>query len=1059
MALKPVTDPRLLQSLNGGGAPTMPQPVLAVPNTDMQHDNLNQDRQVDISGASLDVSRANSAREAHSSLIDNAGKLASRYDQLPPVKEYRAVVPIATVAMKAPDDGTGDTSLLYAFAKVNDPGSVVREGEIGMGQSGGSVFDNKVAELKKQFGVDGGGNLSPELRLRIKREIDRKLVEMQRSYDLQRTRFTDDAKAYGIDPDRVIGPHDFSPYAADYVATKDRLFKQDGTANPAMVGDVPQGSTPVFGMDKQANGPFDRDAYLKDTYGITPNQEASITAFWNANRKNPGITAQGVKAFYQQQGIAMPTDADIAAGIAKAKKGVQFSGFDTSQAESAYRKQLEGINRQNGAPDPKSFDAVVGRGLNQIVGGLGDEANGMQRALGAGLMGQDPIANYQLGRDASRLNMEQTQQAQPGMSMGADLVGGLGGALMMPGAIGAGAGGVAKAGALAGGVSGFGNGEGVSGSLAGSLVGAGMGAGLGYAGGKVGDALAARGAGRSASQSAENYAAGQKYGINLNMGDAGGMSSKITERLLDVQPGAGTVMNTARDGVAGEIKDAAGQVAGKFGERPSYEGLGATIQSGARNWLDKFQRVASNVYDAIPIKPEAPTKLDASRSTLGTITQGMLSNPELSPIWTGFPRLRASLKALTPRDVSAQGAAELTAATGQHSALVKQLTAAQTKYTNLLNGVSDPAQVAAARQEVNAAQQAVDGATQSIDAATQKAYSMPEGGQLAWEDMKRLRTIVGQIIGKPGIASDGAEQAAYRKFYGALTEDMRATASAQGPKALAAFDRASSFYSAGQARIDGAFTRLLGRDGMQNPEKAAAVIQGIAKEGKSSSDIKTLAEIRSSLKPHEWGDVSSGLIELLGQPANASGRDFNPTTFVNNYKNMAPEAKNLLFGAENKELRQHLDGFVGVLGLVAKNNGTRNTSNTAMGLGGLVGFGVGGGGLTGAATLAVQALLSNGAAKLWTNPKIVRWATGYTKMVARAGDGQPAENAVKSQLAALSRIAANDNSIAGPVAELAQRLQQSVGILPQRSAAGDRKGGVPLPTPNAETAKTKGPSQ
>jgi hypothetical protein len=273
---------------------------------------------------------------------------------------------------------------------------------------------------------------------------------------------------------------------------------------------------------------------------------------------------------------------------------------------------------------------------------------------------------------------------------------------------------------------------------------------------------------------------------------------------------------------------------------------------------------------------------------------------------------------------------------------------------------------------------------------------------------------------------------------------MDATATAQGPHALAKFKRANDLYAAGQQRIEGAITSLIGKDGQAKPEAAASFLQRVAKDGRGSADLAALAEVRRTLRPEEWGQVSNSFIRLLGQPANNAGREFNPQTFVRAYNDMTPAAKNLLFSGEGRELRKNLDEFAEVIGRVAQNDSTRNTSGTAFGLGSALTTGAGAtlgnvipiiGPLIGAAGAHAGVGLT---AKLWTNPRFVRWATGYTKMAERAArNGAVDPVAVNKQMSALSRIAANDNVIAQEALGLRASLEAALrGPLPSAAAPG-----------------------
>jgi hypothetical protein len=476
---------------------------------------------------------------------------------------------------------------------------------------------------------------------------------------------------------------------------------------------------------------------------------------------------------------------------------------------------------------------------------------------------------------------------------------------------------LAKLGAAYGAAYGAGSSDSLADVPGNAASGAAVGAATGWGGGKLAQALEARAAAKAASlgtdpaeTAATRYARGQKFGIDLNIGDVTGMGGKVPERILDVQPGAAGVMNKSREKVGEQIGNAVEDVAGTYGPSTSYEGMGRAAQSGVRKWQDKFERVVGQVYEAIPIGKNVKASLDNTRQALGELTTIFESNPKMAAIFKNT-RLSTYMDALSSK-------IEAVDEVGPRAGLNRALGNEKTK-------------------EV--------------------------GGGLSWNDLKAFRSRIGEEIGDQRF-SESPTKSELRRLYGALSEDMRATASAQGPKALKAFERANAMYREGQERIDQAVKFLVGDDGAMSPEKAAARVQAIVKSGKASSDLGKLAEIRKSLPPEEAGELVNGVVKLLGQPANSEGRQFSAQTFVRNFKDMAPEAKNLLFGGGGKELRQNLDEFAKVMGDVASSDATRNTSNTAMGLAGLVGYGAGG-------YLGVmgQAVTSYGLARVWTNPK------------------------------------------------------------------------------------------
>lgn len=527
----------------------------------------------------------------------------------------------------------------------------------------------------------------------------------------------------------------------------------------------------------------------------------------------------------------------------------------------------------------------------------------------------------------------------------------------------------------------YGAGESNDNRLGGAMVGGTAGAAGNYFGGKLINKLQQRASKTYAPASAARLERARGYGIDLPMGAAGGRGSSLIEKGLDILPGSASVMEAGRETLRGQVGEAVEGVAVNYGTANNYAAAGEALQRGARQWIDRFKGVASKAYDAIPINPKVGASLTNTRSALEGLNNQFTSNPKLAAAFKNT-RLNTYLDSLAEKiDVEPTG---LVDASG------KPMT-----------------------REVRTS------------------------GDLSWEDLKSFRSRIGEEIGDARF-SDGTLTSELRSLYGALSEDMRASAATQGPKALRAFDRANTLYRQGQERIDGALTAILGDDGKMAPENAAAVIERIAKSNKGSSDLRKLAEIRSSIASDEWGEVSGTLIRLAGQPRNSAGREFNPGTFVQTFQDMSPPAKNLLFGGANKELRQNLDEFTAVVGDMAANNSLRNTSGTA----GVANAGAAIALLPSilfspaiAAGLAGQAAGSYGIARLWTSPRFVKWATGFAKMergAQRAG-GQPN---YERQIDLLGKVARAEPVIAAEALGLQQQLAAAFGSAgPARLAA------------------------
>ena len=135
--------------------------------------------------------------------------IKAQFDSNPYVKAYRDALPNAVSAMKAPDTAQGDLSVVYAFGKVMDPGSVVREGELNMANQTSPLL----GQLQSYIGmINAGKRLPKSTRTGLIEAIRAKAGEYDRGYTSARELYMKKAKAAGLDPETVIGPHDAAPF-------------------------------------------------------------------------------------------------------------------------------------------------------------------------------------------------------------------------------------------------------------------------------------------------------------------------------------------------------------------------------------------------------------------------------------------------------------------------------------------------------------------------------------------------------------------------------------------------------------------------------------------------------------------------------------------------------------------------------------------------------------------------------------------------------------------------------------------------------------------------------
>lgn len=253
---------------------------------------------------------------------ERTDKLRNDFLALPAVKEYSAAVSALMSGLKARPDGRGDNALIYAYAKAMDPGSVVRESEMSLAAGTGSMIESTVASLKKQFGVEGGGQLSPEVREGLKREMNSKVAQLAKVYGVQRANFQDTARRQGVNPEDVVGR---SP-AAGFVDEYKRIMGDRLKDQPTAIATPQAQEIDPTGANSRLS-PQDRDFISANARYMTPDGMKR----WYADR---GMSisdkeAQDAYAYYQGGG---QQDAAVNAPQGEGSAWGRMASSDVGQA-------------------------------------------------------------------------------------------------------------------------------------------------------------------------------------------------------------------------------------------------------------------------------------------------------------------------------------------------------------------------------------------------------------------------------------------------------------------------------------------------------------------------------------------------------------------------------------------------------------------------------------------------------------------------------------------------------------------------------------------------------
>ena len=148
---------------------------------------------------------------------------------------------------------------------------------------------------------------------------------------------------------------------------------------------------------------------------------------------------------------------------------------------------------------------------------------------------------------------------------------------------------------------------------------------------------------------------------------------------------------------------------------------------------------------------------------------------------------------------------------------------------------------------------------------------------LTWRALSDFRSEVGGSVGSIKGALADQSDARLKSLYRTLTEDMEAAAKVAGPEAEKAWKRATRYYAKGAERIQRSLDKTISAD---SPERAFEAFSAMSKEGRATSDVQRVLEIKKSMPRDDWNDVAASIVERLGRARpgaqNADGSQFSP---------------------------------------------------------------------------------------------------------------------------------------------------------------------------------------
>lgn len=317
------------------------------------------------SAAATAVKNEDTARNVASDrTFERADKLRADYEALPSVKTYTAALPVFGAGLRSGSDAAGDLNLIYAYAKVMDPNSVVREGEQASVAGGDTWINQKTAALQKQLG--NGGTFQPEFRQRLRQEMAGRMGELNQLYIADRVRYKSIADRNGVDVRDVVGEHPGARYqglSEQVLGKKQQQLDYNGMP-------IGGGNSGPAGGSGPASAPDGGGSYKNDPSG----NRTFLTA------RDKAFTAEAQAAF--RKGASRDQLNTIAT-----KYGAEPFGADLDQALDARARGVKNISFASTATGREEVGLIGGLVAPVADSGFGSFAIGAGNAATFGQLG------------------------------------------------------------------------------------------------------------------------------------------------------------------------------------------------------------------------------------------------------------------------------------------------------------------------------------------------------------------------------------------------------------------------------------------------------------------------------------------------------------------------------------------------------------------------------------------------------------------------------------------------------------------------------------------------